>query len=61
MKRSFNSSIIAEIVKGEHKSVETLEFSQESVSACLTNLTSYFGDPYKMATGLSNMIKPFCS
>ena len=62
MKHSFNSSIIARIVKGEHTSVETLEFSQESVSVRQTYLTtSYFGNPYRMATGLSNMIKPFCS
>ena len=40
--------------------METLEFSKESVSVRWNNLTSYFGDPYKMATGLSNMIKPFC-
>ncbi len=32
MRHSFDSSIVAEIVKGEHRRVETLEFSQESVS-----------------------------
>ena len=41
--------------------MEILEFSQESVSVRWANLTtSYFGDPYKMVTVLSNMIIPFC-
>ena len=46
-------------MKGER--VEILESNQESVSVHRTNLTtSYFGVFYKMATGLNNMIKPFC-
>ena len=60
MRCSFDSSIVAGIVKGECRSVET-EFSQESVNVHWTNSTSYFGNPYKKATGLSNIIKPFCS
>ena len=40
MRRSFDSCVVAGIVKGVRRNVEILKFSQESITVLRTNLTT---------------------